>query len=131
LGSFLYVFLPKIIALILVAALLLPILSACGRGSAVSIAAPILDIGEATTASRNFLPLSLATAGVSDTSTPHFADQNFPNEVLVPRDGYILAPTMFGLTGIDPLSSFFYARRQIIQAEIYFSTLPVGRAMLL
>ena len=97
----------KVIALILVAALLFPILSACGRGSAVSIAAPILDIGEATTASRNFLPLSLAAAGVSDINMPRFADQNFPNEVLVPRDGYILAPTIFGLTGIDPLSSFF------------------------
>jgi len=97
----------KIIALVLVAALLLPILSACGRGSTVSIAAPVLEISEATTASRSFQPLSLTAAGPTDTNTPRFADQNFPDEVLVPRDGYILAPTMFGLTGIDPLSSFF------------------------
>ena len=99
--------LKKTIAIILVAALLLPIFSACGRGGTVGIAAPIPDIGEATVASRSFQPLGLTAAAPADTNIPRFADQNFSDGVLIPRDGYILAPTMFGLTGIDPLSSFF------------------------
>jgi len=99
--------LKKIIALTIAAVLLLSILPGCGRSPALGIAAPVLDIGEATVASRNFQPLNIVGEAPANPNIPRFADQNFSDEVLVPRGGYILAPTMFGLTGIDPLSSFF------------------------
>jgi len=43
-----------------------------------------------------------------------FSEFNFPDGEIVPRDGYILVPTMFGTTGIDTLSSFFLKAPYVI-----------------
>jgi len=53
-----------------------------------------------------FYTQPLAAISSTPTSTT-FADYTFPEELLTPRNGYILAPTMHGLTGIDTLSSFY------------------------
>jgi len=96
----------KIIALLMAVVLILPLLTACGRGSGIIVTPP--EIYDTPIASRTFdaQPLSAAAPIVSPTLLS-FADHTFSEEMLVPRDGYVLVPITYGATGIDALSSFF------------------------
>jgi len=96
----------KFLAIFLVAILLLSTFAACGRRTAATaeaVAPP--NISETEAASRAFSPL--ANSQGETVALTSFADHDFAEESLIPRDGYVLAPTMFGATGIDSLSSFF------------------------
>ena len=94
----------RITTLILVVALLISVISIINfvgdrllPGTREAIAAePVLSVDALSFASHT-----------SSTITPHFPDQIFSDDTLIPRDGYILAPSMFGATGIDVSSSFF------------------------
>ena len=95
-------------ALFLAAILLFTALTACGsNGNSAAILPSAPDITSPITAGRDFTaqPLGGSDAGVAPIAT--FDRHNFTEEILTPRDGYILAPTMFGTTGIDVLSQFF------------------------
>jgi len=96
-------FIKKATAIILAAALILPTLAGCTNSGAPAV----IGAADITTGARSFAPFQPSGANALAATLPSFADHNFAEEDLVPRDGYILVPTMFGTTGIDTLSSFF------------------------
>jgi len=100
----------KTIAVILSLVLLLSMVAACGRGESAS--PPPLptppDFEQIETTTHHFVPLSVTDPIALATTTLTFADHNIPAELMIPRSGYVLAPTMYGLTGIDTISSFYF-----------------------
>ncbi|MCL2286282.1 MAG: Ig-like domain-containing protein [Firmicutes bacterium] len=108
----------KFIAFLLVAALILPIFAACGRGNNANtvVVPPIIEAGDTTVASRSF---GIQQLVAENPTAEHlsFADHTFSEELLVPRDGYVLVPTMYSAAGIDTLSSFFLRTPYAIPAD--------------
>jgi len=100
----------KGIVFILVIALLLPIFSSCGRGNS-HVYTPTHDLSESIAGGRVFSPTTIELGMEAENSSPiqamSFSEFNFTDDEIVPRDGYVLVPTMLGATGIDTLSSFF------------------------
>ena len=100
------VFMKRILALLLAVTLILSTIVACGSTGGVAISTPILEAGDTPIATRIFHTPTALTAAAAST-IPRFEDHSFSEEMLIPRDGYVLTPTMYGLTGIDTLSAFF------------------------
>jgi len=97
----------RAIAFILSSILLLSTLAGCGSLGNTPPPPPDTDDTTPTEYVFNTRGQQLSTNISPVTSTLTFADHDFTEEVLIPRDGYVFAPTMFGATGVDVLSSFY------------------------
>jgi len=98
----------KILLIPIIFSLLLPILTACGRGTQTPPPpiVPVQEVFDTPTGSRAFSPTPLGTYEHTPETTA-FAEHTFSPEMLTQRSGYILVPTMYSLSGVDELSSFF------------------------
>ncbi|MCL1788504.1 MAG: Ig-like domain-containing protein, partial [Defluviitaleaceae bacterium] len=104
----------KLLALLLAAAL---IFTACG--SAAIPYTPPPDIENPAVASRSFNIQPLAAEEQPPASAGPLSPAHTAMDLVTPRDGYTLAPTMVTATGLDPLSAFILTTPYAFPASQY------------
>ena len=94
----------KIIAIALVVVLLASIIAITPFGDEQTASAPLLSLHDAMAAERSFLNAEQSISAHSRNIDHLSIEEALSRQAI--RDGYVLAPTAFSLTGVDPLSLF-------------------------